>query len=210
MVIILIVVMNKYNISVVDLALPSPRVGSIDTYSGNGPTSKLAIKAHQQIQLAQLKQHSNYTPEVAISHCLSFGRYQFHISGRMDGIYQEEIPRIEEIKTAFEPTKLINQLSDNHFTHPYWLQLQIYGYIHWLKTKTIPNLNLLIVSLRTTKKTYPLNLELNIDDVEHSLECRLNELVLDIKASKKRIKRRKTQSLKLMFPFDKPRPHQKN
>ncbi|MFJ1269962.1 helicase C-terminal domain-containing protein [Legionella lytica] len=200
--------MKTYNLSVTELALPSPRVGSIDTYSGFNLTSRLAIKAHQQVQFQQSKLNPNYTPEVNIIQQFSYKRYLFNISGRMDGIYQEEPLRIEEIKTAFDPQKLIEVLADNYFTHPYWLQLQIYGYIHWLKTKTIPKLNLLIVSLRN-KKTYPLVLEFNKEAFEEWLNRRLEELVLEIKESKKRIKRRKQQGSLLCFPFAQPRPHQK-
>ncbi|QMT60157.1 ATP-dependent DNA helicase [Legionella sp. PC997] len=200
--------MKTYNLSVIDLALPSPRVGSIDTYSGFGLTSKLAVKAHQNFQLQQLKQHPNYTPEVSISHLLSYKRYRFYISGRIDGIYHEENPRIEEIKTAFEPQKLIDILSENYFTHPYWLQLQVYGYIHWLQTKNTPQLNLLILSLRN-KKNISLVLDFNKDAFEHWLNHRLDELIREIKESKKRIKQRIKQSTKLIFPFEQPRPHQK-
>ncbi|AUH74211.1 ATP-dependent DNA helicase [Legionella sainthelensi] len=200
--------MNIFNLSVVDLAVPSPKVGSIDTYSGFSVTSKLAIKAHQNFQLQQLKLHPNYTPEVSTAHQLSYKRYSFNISGRIDGIYKEEVQRIEEIKTAFEPQKLIDVLSENYFTHPYWLQLQIYGYIHFLKNKTIPKLNLLILSLRN-KKTYPLALEFNKEKFEEWLNCRLEELILEIKESKKRMKHRKKQSDTLIFPFEQPRPHQK-
>lgn len=201
--------MSIYNLSVIDLALPSPRVGSIDTYSGFGLTSKLAIKAHQNFQLNQLKNHPHYTPEVSIAHTFTYKRHSFNISGRIDGLYQEESLRIEEIKTAFEPQKLIDTLSDNYFTHPYWLQLQLYGYIHWLKTKTQPRLNLLILSLRNKKKTYPLFLEFNKEAFEDWLHRRFEELILEIKESNKRSKRRKKQSPQLIFPFEQPRPHQK-
>ncbi|WP_058532940.1 ATP-dependent DNA helicase [Legionella saoudiensis] len=200
--------MKTYNLSVTELALPSPREGSIDTYSGFNLTSKLAIKAHQSLQYKQLKLHDNYTPEVNVVHQLAYKEYFFNISGRMDGIYQEAPLRIEEIKTAFDPQKLIDVLADNYYTHPYWLQLQIYGYIHWLKTKAIPKLNLVIVSLRN-KKTYPLVLEFNQDAFEAWLNRRLEELVLEIKESKKRIKHRKHHCSQLSFPFPKPRPHQK-
>ncbi|STX55789.1 DEAD/DEAH box helicase [Legionella beliardensis] len=199
--------MNTYNLSVIDLAIPSPKVGSIDTYSGYSLTSKLAIKAHQDFQSQQLKRHSNYTPELSIAHTISHQHCLFNISGRIDGVYQEETLRIEEIKTAFEPHKLIEVLSENYYSHPFWLQLQTYGYIHWLKNKTIPKLNLLILSLRN-KKTYPLVLDFNKDAFENWLSSRLNELVLEIKESKQRIKWRKKQSKKLVFPFEQPRPHQ--
>ena len=198
----------NYSLSVIDLAIPSPRVGSIDTYSGFGKTSDLAIKAHQSFQLNQQKNNPNYYPEVTLFHSFPFKRVVFQITGRMDGIYQEETFRIEEIKTAFESQKLIHALKDSYFTHPYWLQLQIYGYIHWLKTNQIPALNLLIISLRN-KKTHTLPLEFNKDAFEHWLENRFADLLLEIKESKKQCVRRKKEALKLVFPFPQPRAQQK-
>jgi hypothetical protein len=44
--------MKKYYLPVNEFALPSPRVGSIDTYSGFGAGSKRAIKIHQEIEIA--------------------------------------------------------------------------------------------------------------------------------------------------------------
>lgn len=200
--------MKKYNLSVNELALPSPREGSIDTYSGLGPTSKLAIKAHQKFQAIQHKQHAHYCSEVITLHSIPYKRFVFNISGRMDGVYYGDPVRIEEIKTAFEPQKLIELLAENYFTHPYWLQLQVYGYIHWLKTKTIPKLNLLIISLRH-HKTHSLSLDFNIELFEQWLDRRFSELAADIHEAKKRIERRKKHSAKLIFPFEQPRAHQK-
>lgn len=200
--------MKKYPFSITDLALPSPRIGSIDTYSGFGPAPKLAIKAHQKFQAKQHLEHPDYASEVIIQHSISFKRHLFHLTGRMDGVYQGESLRIEEIKTAFDPQKLIDVLADHYFTHPYWLQLQTYGYIHWLKTQTLPQLNLMIISLRN-HKAYPLPLDLNIERFETWLDTRLGELVEEIKDAKRRVKRRQKHSTRLIFPFEQPRPQQK-
>lgn len=201
--------MAKYNLSVIDLGQPTPKIGSIDTHSGFGATSKLAIKAHQLFQSHQLNDSPNYSAEVSIIYSIHFKRTVFNIAGRMDGFYQEQPARIEEIKTAFDPFQLIDTLAENYFTHPYWLQLQIYGYIHWLKTNTIPQLNLLIISLRNQKKTYPLFIDFDLNAFEQWLDMRLDELITEIKESKQRIIRRKKQSIKLVFPFENPRRYQK-
>jgi DNA excision repair protein ERCC-2 len=200
--------MKKYYLPVNELALPSPRVGSIDTYSGFGAGSKRAIKIHQEIQFKLQKEHSCYEAEVPVIHTFTIKRMQFQISGRMDGIYNEEPQTIEEIKTAFDPKKLIASLKDQYFTHPYWLQLQMYGYIHWLKTNKVPQLNLLIVSLRNKNET-SLSLDFDIESFEEWLDKRLLELSLEVKESTQRIKRRCKEGGRLLFPFDKPRPNQK-
>lgn len=143
--------MKKYYLSVIEFALPSPKTGSIDTYSGFGLASTQAIKKHQEIQLSQQKENPNYQSEVSITNRFIYKRKQFQVSGRMDGLFTGEDVIIEEIKTAFDINKLLKNLEDNHYTHPYWLQLQTYGYMHWLKTNKIPQLQLLIASLRKNK-----------------------------------------------------------
>jgi DNA excision repair protein ERCC-2 len=199
--------MKPYTLSVIEFALPSPRVGSIDTYSGFGITSKQAIKKHQEIQLAKQKEDANYQAEVRITNTFAYQRKRFQVSGRMDGVYIGEDFIIEEIKTGFDTHKLSNVLKDTFYTHPFWLQLQTYGYMHWLNTDKIPTLQLLLVSLRKDKSQL-LSLPFDIQRYEAWLATRLEELHNDTLEAKKRISRRKKTSQILVFPFEAPRPHQ--
>jgi DNA excision repair protein ERCC-2 len=199
--------MKPYTLSVIEFALPSPRVGSIDTYSGFGITSKQAIKKHQEIQLAKQKEDANYQAEVRITNTFAYQRKRFQVSGRMDGVYIGEDFIIEEIKTGFDTHKLANVLKDTFYTHPFWLQLQTYGYMHWLNTDKIPTLQLLLVSLRKDKSQL-LSLPFDIQRYEAWLATRLEELHNDTLEAKKRISRRKKTSQILVFPFEAPRPHQ--
>lgn len=200
--------MKKYQLAVKEFALPSPKTGSIDIYSGFGMGSQRAIKIHQEFQYRFLKEHAHYEAEVPITYSFVFKKNHYVVSGRMDGIYKEGSVRIEEIKTAFDTKKLISALQDTYLTHPYWLQLQTYGYMYWLKTNKCPQLNLLIVSLRN-KKSITLNLEFDIEAYEVWLDRRLEELSLEVKEVNQQIKRRVKESAHLVFPFDKPRPNQK-
>lgn len=199
---------KKYHLGVGDFALPSPRVGSIDTYSGFGVGSQRAIKIHQEIQSSLHREHASYEAEVPIMHSFVKNKMQFQVTGRMDGVYRGELIKIEEIKTAFDPKKLVNSLTGTQFTHPYWLQLQTYGYISWLKTNKVPQLTLLVVSLRNKQKT-ALPLDLDIAAYEVWLDRRLNELTQEVKDRKQQQKRRHKESTRLEFPFAKPRPNQK-
>ncbi len=200
--------MKKYHLPVKEFALPSPLMGSIDTYSGFGNASQRGMKVHQEIQYKLKKEHPFYEAEVPVMHSFAFKRVHFQVSGRMDGIYREDPLTIEEIKTTFDTKKLIASLKDTYFTHPHWLQLQTYGYIFWLRTNKLPILNLLIVSLRNKKSTL-LTLDFDILAYEQWLERRLQELNEQVKEVNKNIIRRHKESSRLMFPFDKPRPNQK-
>ena len=200
--------MKKFYLALKDFALPSPMAGSIDTYSGFGVGSKRAIKIHQEIQTTLQKENALYEAEVPIMHTFVKNGLQFQISGRMDGIYRTNPVSIEEIKTAFDTKKLITSLHKTHFTHPYWLQLQTYGYITWLQTNKMPHLTLLIGSLRN-KKTTAIPLDFNSAAYEEWLDRRLDDLTLEVKHATQRMKRRYKESSRLQFPFAQPRPNQK-
>lgn len=198
---------NKIILSVSDFALPAPKGGSIDFYSGLGHSQMLGFSLHQDIQAEGKKKDASYLSEVWTTHTFKYKRYSFEVSGRMDGIYQKEKIRIEEIKTAFNIKRLQQYLESSQNFHPFWLQLKTYGYFHWLKTNEIPELNLLLVSQRN-KKTIELPIQLDIPAYENWLSIRLNDLFTEIKETERRIKRRKKQSASLSFPFNKPRQGQ--
>jgi len=104
--------MKKFYLALKDFALPSPMVGSIDTYSGFGVGSKRAIKIHQDIQTRLQNENALYEAEVPIMHSFVKNGMQFQVSGRMDGIYRTDPVLIEEIKTAFDTKKLIASLNE--------------------------------------------------------------------------------------------------
>lgn len=195
---------KTYSLAVAEFALPSPMMGSIDSYSGFGQGQTLGQQLHVEIQLERERNYSSYKPEVWIMQTLKLDKYSFNISGRIDGIFQDAKPKIEEIKTAFDIKKLERFLENTHDTHPYWLQLKTYGYFYWLKYKEIPDLSLLIVSQRN-RKSIELTTTLDIDAYEAYMQRRLKDLVKEIKLSNKRIKRRVKASADLTFPFANPR-----
>ncbi|MBA3662103.1 MAG: ATP-dependent DNA helicase [Gammaproteobacteria bacterium] len=198
---------KKITLAVADFALPTPRQGSIDVYSGFGPGQAFGLQTHQEIQQLRAKEYSTYEAEVWIQQKFTSGQYIFDVSGRIDGIFQEKKIKIEEIKTAFDLNKLLDYVTKNE-DHPYCLQLKTYGYIFWLKTKMIPALNLHLVSSRN-KKSIDHIVTLDIKQYEQWLSRRLKELVKEIKSAEKNVKRRKALSTSLSFPFHSPRPGQK-
>lgn len=198
---------KKISIGVSEFALPSPRKGSIDAYSGFTQGQTFGIQIHQEVQLDRSKKYSCYESEVWTVHKFHCDKFIFEVSGKMDGIYHQENFKIEEIKTAFDFNKLLTFLKDNE-EHPYSLQLKTYGYIYWLKTKKIPDLTLHLISSRNKKST-DFNITLNLESYERWLSCRLKELVEGVKLTEKIIKQRKKTSKSITFPFSLPRPGQK-
>jgi len=199
--------MKKIQLSVTDFALPSPRKGSIDVYSGFGRGQQMGTELHQKIQAARTSAHENYQAEVFISHEFPAGDYVFEVSGRMDGFFAGQMPKIEEIKSSFNIYELSKRVKETGLDHPYCLQLLTYGYFHWLQNQKKPRLNLHLISTRNGE-SMDIDLELNILVFEEWLQRRLLELVEEAKLSEKRIKRRQKAARAFQFPFEKPRTGQ--
>jgi DNA excision repair protein ERCC-2 len=198
--------MRSLYLAITDFALPVPRSGSIETHSGYGPLPTTGLELHQLIQRERQSQHPEYQAEVQISHTFQTEKNRFHVNGRIDGFFNREVPRIEEIKTTFNVEELAKKLS-THDDHPYRLQLKTYAYLHWLKTDKVPETVLHIVSSRTGEGV-DVEVPFDPEDFEVWLRLRLAELDLEVEAFEKLQKRRLRTSESFRFPFDVPRSGQ--
>jgi len=194
-------------LAVREFALPVPRVGSIEAHSGFGGAPEEGQAAHLRIQEARLAAFPQYRAEVFIKHEFSQGKYRFQIAGRIDGLFDGESPRIEEIKTAFHLDDLSKKLREAPETHPYCLQLRTYGYLHALQTQKEPTLNFHLVSLRN-RNSEDIFIPLDLAGYEIWLAARLLELEKETQLNEARAKRRKKLAKALSFPFQSPRPSQ--
>lgn len=191
-------------LSLREFALPCPRTGSIDSYSGYGATSLEGIEIHQQVQKKRKQADPLYTSEVKLSRTFERGGYTFQVEGRMDGVFAHTVPKIEEIKSTFNIRELAKKLTGSGETHPYGLQLLTYGYFYFLNEEVLPDLSFHLVSTRN-RETIDLAFPFQPVAYEVWLERRLEELVLEAKKSEKRTARRKTMAENFSFPFEKPR-----
>ncbi len=187
-----------------DFALPSPRTGSIELHSGYGRAAQEGQEIHARVQKKRAKAEPCYRAEVPVRCELDHGGYRFRIEGRMDGIFEQEPLKIEEIKTSFNTYELRRRLADNPLEHPYCLQLLTYGYIHWREHKVVPTLSFHLVSTRCRDS---LDLELTLDLPAYGkwLDLRLDELVDEAKKAEKRAARRRRAAAHFVFPFEKLR-----
>jgi DNA excision repair protein ERCC-2 len=198
---------KKITLSIRDFALPSPRLGSIDVHSGLGRSAEMGQEIHTRIQAMRAESEPDYECEVKISHEFERGGYTFVVGGRMDGFFDHEVPRIEEIKTSFNIRELKRRLLDPELDHPYCLQLKTYGYFYWLEHDVIPELSFHLVSTRNNDSEN-LDLKLDTDTYKAWLDRRLNELVSEAQKNERRTARRKKIAANFPFPFEKPRPGQ--
>lgn len=197
--------MKKIFMGVQEFAVPSPLTGSIEANSGMGPNSlQKGIELHQQIQRKRQEEYPDYLAEVRISHEFQFEDFSFEIEGRMDGMIPGDEPWIEEIKSSFNVHELRKMIQERWDTHPYILQLQTYGYMHWRETGEEPKLSLHLVSSRNGE-SYDWEVNFNPVAYEKWLDRRMKELVQDARRAEKRTARRKKMAETFPFPFNKPR-----
>lgn len=200
--------MKKIYMGVAEFAIPSPLTGSIESNSGLGPNSmQKGIELHQKIQAKRKAECADYIPEVRISHEFQFEDFSFEVEGRMDGMIPGDEPWIEEIKSSFNVHELRKMIQERWDNHPYILQLQTYGYMHWVQTGEEPKLNLHLVSSRNGE-SYDWEVNFNPAVYEKWMNRRLKELVSDARRAEKRTLRRKEMAATFPFPFEKPRSGQ--
>jgi DNA excision repair protein ERCC-2 len=200
--------MKKIQLSIRDFALPVPRIGSIEAHSGYGRSTLEGQEIHLRVQQRRAKAHANYRAEVPLSAEFSHQGYQFKIGGRADGFFDSNPPKIEEIKSTFKISDLSRKLLRRGDEHPYCLQLKTYGYFYWLAHQKKPKLSFHLVSTRNYSDE-DLEIELDPPVYELWLNRRLDELVEEAKRWEKRIERRKQLAADFQFPFDNPRPGQR-
>ncbi len=188
-----------------EFAVPVPRIGSIEAHSGYGKALE-GLEIHQRVQKRRGEESVAYQSEVKLSAEFEREGYTFQISGRMDGLFTTEPPRIEEIKSCFSTKELLKKLRDDS-THPYCLQLLTYGYFYYLQNKVKPLLAFHLVSSRDGSSD-DLTLKLKVGDYEDWLERRLAELVLESQQNEARAERRQKIAGKFAFPFETPRTGQ--
>ncbi len=191
-------------LSIRDFAMPAPRTGSIDSYSGYRSSTLEGIEIHQAVQKKRAEEDPEYEAEVSLSHTFERGGYQFQVEGRIDGLFRNEHPRIEEIKSTFNIRELRKVLEEADANHPYSLQLLTYGFFYGLTEKKTPSLSFHLVSTRN-REAIDFPLKFDVEKYEAWLERRLDELVLDAQNAEKRTERRQKISEKFPFPFEKPR-----
>ena len=198
----------QVGLSVREFALPAPRTGSIETHSGYGPLPQQGQQIHAELQGVRAASDGAYTAEYALVHSFSDQHLNVRVSGRADGFYAGDLPLFEEIKTAFDAPELVRRLRAQP-THPYWLQLLTYLYIHYKTTGVQAAGQLLVVSSRTRQETV-LPVQLDVERYESWLALRLAEILAEEVVLQRRKKQRKARGKELAFPFAAPRSGQED
>ncbi len=195
---------QNISIGVRDFALPVPRQGSIETHSGYGPLPITGQEVHDEFLRKRKRSFTGYVTETRLKHVFERDGISIAVSGRVDGMRDNgSVTCLEEVKTDYN-AEVLSRLLRKNPNHPYCLQLKTYGYLYWLGHKVIPEMQLLVVSIRD-QSFETINVELDIEEYEDWLEKRMLEVEADVELEEKIIEKRIKNSLKLTFPFDDPR-----
>ncbi|MGE4131779.1 MAG: ATP-dependent DNA helicase [Bdellovibrionales bacterium] len=199
---------KNLQLSVTDFAVPSPRLGHIESDSAFGQLPMVGTEIHQELQRRRSEASGIYVPERWMTHTFQSAKMPFKVtvSGRLDGIYLGAHPRIEEIKSTYSLQSLRERLSLEH-DHPYRLQLRTYGYLHWRDTGLEPDLKLILVCSRT-RELVEMDVDLDRPSLEAWIDRRLAEIVQLEQRYVKRHGHRNQQVQRMVFPFSNPRPGQ--
>lgn len=195
--------MKKYKLSVQDFSVPAPKLGSLES-SGPSLSFNRGIELHQIVQKKNKQNFPNYTAEVKLTHEFQREKYLFAVDGRLDGIFDGDVPIIEEIKTSGDIQGLKIKLESGQMDHPYIIQLMTYGYFYFKKHNIAPILRFLLISTKG-KGRITIDLPWNESTYECWLDLRLKELVNEVHRYEKNNLRRKKLASSLTFPFDEPR-----
>lgn len=200
--------MQTISLGVREFALPTPRVGSIDSQSGYGALPQSGQDVHNAFLNKRKRQIAGYEIEVKLSRRFSLGGYEINVSGRVDGLARENQSRpvIEEIKTDLDIHRLANLLRSGK-SHPYILQLLSYGYFYQEEHGQQCDLRMILVSMKDASST-TINLKLDKAEYESWLDRRLKELVEEYETIQIRRERRRNLADELKFPYHSMRPGQ--
>lgn len=197
--------MKSISLGVRDFALPVPRIGSIEAHSGYGPMPKSGQSVHDEFLRKRRAAIAGYDLEVKVKYGFASEKCIISVTGRIDGVYQkavgtETIPVFEEIKTDFNIALLKSVLKSTP-EHPYWLQLKTYGYIYFKEAGVMPELALVLVSMRDGSHEL-LETQLDVKAYEQWLGKRIPEVLEEYENIETHRGRRQLVSKALKFPFD--------
>ncbi|WP_141733353.1 ATP-dependent DNA helicase [Oligoflexus tunisiensis] len=199
--------MSRLPIGVREFAVPLRREGSLTSGSGPGLLPlDFGQEIHVQIQGRLREADAQYQAEYPLHHSFKEGSVHLHIRGRCDGFFNHETPLLEEIKSTHRLESLQKELKEAH-EHPYLLQIQIYGYFHWLKSGQVPELRLRLVCMQSLREEL-LPVPFDADHMQAWVKARGEQIVAEYKRLRSIQKNRQKLARKIFFPFREPRASQ--
>lgn len=196
--------MKKIRLAVREFATPIRPKGHYMGTPSEGALN-LGVQIHQQIQ-ERHDAHPGFRSEVFLSGVFPADKFEFHVSGRADGVFAGQDPLIEEIKSTSRITALQKELEADD-EHPYLLQVRLYCWFYEDFYGKTPQGQIRLVSTRNGEERL-IPVSFDPQEFKSWTERKVEALVLQELDKQKSIKRRKKLAPQLVFPFPQVRPGQ--
>ena len=197
--------------SVRDFVLPLEPTGSLDaslSFQMEEDAAAQGTRLHTKVQKRLQRDHPELQSERTVLWSCEREDFECAVRGRMDVFIPGPEPILEEIKTTFQAPGLLRALAANPL-HPFAQQVRMYAWIHAQKSEAVPTCRLRVISLLDESETLlavPFDVESFTDWVEAQIQGLHQQQLLALE----RASERRDIGSRLHFPFEAPRPGQKN
>ncbi len=168
----------------------------------------LGKNAQAKVQQSKQKHFGLFHTEYTVKQTYPYRKYQFHIHGRVDGVYQlKERLEIEEIKSVILTVSDFKKLRIERYPH-FAEQLLFYAYLLQDIFNGIEIKTFLILFNLTNNKERIFPMRYNRIQTEQLLFRRFDQIIDQIEFQQAQIERRKNELAKIDFALPEKRPQQ--
>lgn len=195
--------------SVRDFVMPLEPAGSLDTslsFQMEEDAAAQGTRLHGKVQKRLAREHPDLQAERTVLWTFEGEDFECLVRGRIDVLFPGPAPIIEEIKTTFQPQRLLRALAEDPW-HPFAQQARMYAWIHARTSGTAPACRLRVISLLDEGETL---VEVPFDPATFSswVEAQCQGLRARAFRTLERAAQRRKTAEGLRFPFEAPRPGQ--
>ena len=201
--------MDRITRSVRDFVLPLEPSGSLDaslSFQLEEDAAAQGVRLHTKVQKRLAREHPDLQTEQTVLTTLERPGFECVVRGRIDVLIPGPPPILEEIKTTFQPQRLLRAL-DADTWHPFAQQVRMYAWIHAQTSDTTPRCRLRVISLLDEAETL-IEVPFDLEAFTTWAESKVQALHTQHLGNLARAAERKAAGEELGFPFEAPRPGQ--
>lgn len=168
----------------------------------------LGRQAQSWLQKNKKSRHGLFHTEYVLKRTYRHHDFQFHISGRIDGIYQlAGRAEIEEIKSVILKKSVFNSVTADLYPH-FIQQLLLYAYLLQDELEGLEIVPYLVLINLVDYKDRVFNIQYTRQSVENLLFQRFDSIIDEIETSGREIEKKKEELQKVDFSLAENRPQQ--
>ncbi len=201
--------MERITRSVRDFVLPLEPSGSLDaslSFQLEEDAAAQGTRLHTKVQKRLAREHPDLQSERTVLSTMEREGFECVVRGRIDVLIPGPPPILEEIKTTFQPQRLLRALEADPW-HPFAQQVRMYAWIHAQTSDARPTCRLRVISLLDEAETL-IEVPFDLATFTTWVETQLQGLHAQHLQALARAAQRKAAGEGLGFPFEAPRPGQ--